>query len=70
MRAFLKYVLLIIVGALVLSPVMVYAAQYLELDPVWGDIPVHFGNVRFILPVAYSLGASMVLGLFYWVMKR
>jgi hypothetical protein len=70
MRALLKYALLIVAGAVVLSPITVYAANYLELDRVWGDIPVDFGNIHFILPVAYSLGASLVLGLFYWVMKR
>jgi hypothetical protein len=70
MRVLFKYFLLIVAGALVLSPITVYAAKYLELDPVWGDIPVDFGNIHFVLPVAYSLGASVVLALFYWVMKR
>jgi hypothetical protein len=70
MRALGKYLLLIVIGALVLSPIIIYAADYLELDPFPGDIPVRFQNIHFTFPLVYSLGASAVLSLFYWVMKR
>jgi hypothetical protein len=66
MRAFFKYGLLIVVGALVLSPIIIQIAP----DPVPGDFRVDFQDIHFLFPVAYSLGASAVLSLFYWVMKR
>jgi hypothetical protein len=65
-----RFAILIVLGALVLSPVVAYAVGYLGLDPVPGDIPLSYGNIHFVLPVAYSLGASVVLALFYWVAKR
>jgi hypothetical protein len=65
-----RFALLIVLGALVLSPVIAYAVGYLGLDPAPGDIPLSYENIHFVLPVAYSLGASAVLALFYWVAKR
>jgi hypothetical protein len=57
---------LLLLGALMLSP----AVAALELDRVPGDIVFHWGNGLVVIPVAYSLCASVGLALFYKVMKR
>jgi hypothetical protein len=56
---------LLVVGALVLSPVI----AALGLGPLPGDLAVGLGHSRLAIPVTYSLCASMGLTLLYYVMK-
>jgi hypothetical protein len=65
-----RYAVLILLGALLLCPAVAYAVRYLGLDAVPGDFALNYGNIHFVVPVAYSLGASVVLALFYWLAKR
>ena len=66
MRKFCLIVGILVLGALVLSP----AVAALDLDPMPGDIMFRWGNTPIIIPVAYSLCASLGLALFYKIMKR
>jgi hypothetical protein len=65
-RQFCLIVGILLLGALVLSP----AVAALELDPMPGDIMFRWGNTPVVIPVAYSLCASVGLALFYKIMKR
>jgi len=66
MRQFLILVTILLVGAVVLAPVI----SLLGLDPVPGDFTIHQGNFQMLVPVTYSLCASLGLGLLYYFMKR
>jgi hypothetical protein len=66
MRKFFLFAILLLLGALVLSPVV----AALDLDPVPGDIAFRFGNTPVVIPVTYSLCASIGLALLYRIMKR
>ena len=66
MRQFLILVTILLVGAVVLAPVI----SLLGLDPVPGDFTIHQGNFQMLVPVTYSLCASLSLGLLYYFMKR
>jgi Protein of unknown function (DUF2905) len=57
---------LLVLGALVLSPVI----AALDLDPMPGDLAFRLGNTPVTIPVIYSLCASVGLGLLYNIMKR
>jgi hypothetical protein len=58
--------LILILGAAVLSPLI----ATMGFDPVPGDIVFRLGNTPVIIPVTYSLCASLGLALFYKIMKR
>jgi hypothetical protein len=66
MRKFFLLATLLLLGALVLSPVV----AALNLDPVPGDITFRFGGTPVVIPVTYSLCASIGLALLYRIMKR
>jgi protein-S-isoprenylcysteine O-methyltransferase Ste14 len=57
---------ILLLGALALSP----AVAALGLDPMPGDIMFRWNDTPVIIPVIYSLCASVGLGLFYKIMKR
>ena len=57
---------ILVLGAAVLAPVI----AFFDPAPVAGDFAVTWNNARLNIPVVYSLCASLVLALFYWVMKR
>lgn len=56
---------LLLLGALVLSPVV----AALGLDPLPGDLAFDLGHSHVAVPVTYSLCASMGLSLLYCIMK-
>ena len=56
---------ILILGAVVLSPVM----AYLGLDPMPGDIAFRHTGLNVTIPVAYSLCASGAMGLLYYLLK-
>ncbi len=56
----------LVLGALVLSP----AVAAFDFDPLPGDIRFHMGGALVVIPVIYSLCASVGLALLYKVMKR
>jgi hypothetical protein len=66
MRPAVKLLAILIFGALVISPTI----AYLDLDPVPGDIAFSVGDLHIHLPVLYSLCASGVLTLFYFILRR
>ena len=66
MRQILLGALILILGAAVLSPVI----AAIGFDPVPGDIVFRLGNTPVVIPVTYSLCASVGLALFYKIMKR
>lgn len=66
MRQIFLSAILLILGAIVLSP----AVAAFEFDPLPGDIAFHWGQGHVIIPVTYSLCASLGLGLLYKIMKR
>jgi hypothetical protein len=66
MRKILIALLILLLGAAVLSP----AVAIFDFDPVPGDIAFHWGQGRINIPVAYSLCASLGLALLYKIMKR
>jgi hypothetical protein len=66
MRSMLFILAILLIGAVVLMP----AIAYLGLDPLPGDFTIQHGNWHMLVPVTYSLCASLGLGLFYYFMKR
>jgi hypothetical protein len=66
MARLLIAVLILVLGAVVLSPVI----SLLGLDPLPGDFHIVWNNLQMTVPVVYSLCASLVLALFYLAMKR
>jgi len=56
---------ILILGAVVLSPVV----AYLGLDPMPGDIAFRHADLNVTIPVAYSLCASGVMALLYYFLK-
>jgi len=58
--------LILIAGAIILSPVV----AAFDFDPLPGDIAFRIADVQVKIPVAYSLCASLGLALFYKIMKR
>lgn len=65
-RQFCLIAAVLLLGALVLSPVV----AALGLDPMPGDIMFRWDNTPVVIPVIYSLCASVGLALFYKIMKR
>jgi protein-S-isoprenylcysteine O-methyltransferase Ste14 len=65
-KRFCLIVVILLLGALALSPAVVA----LGLDPMPGDIMFRWGNTPVVIPVIYSLCASVGLALFYKIMKR
>ena len=66
MRKFSLIVIILLLGALVLSPII----AALELDPLPGDLLFRMGNTPVNIPVIYSLCASVGLALLYKIVKR
>jgi len=66
MRQFLILVTILLVGAAILAPVV----SLLGLDQIPGDFTIRQGNFHMLVPVTYSLCASLSLGLLYYFMKR
>ena len=62
----LALLLILLVGAAVLSPVI----AMIGLDPLPGDQAFDYHHQHYVFPVIYSLCASAVLALFYYIMKR
>ena len=60
-----KLVTIVILGALALSPMI----AGLGFDPIPGDVACSLGAWHIVLPLTYSLCASMGLTLLYLVMK-
>jgi hypothetical protein len=58
--------LIVMLGAAVLSPMVALVG----LDPLPGDLSFDYNHQHYFFPVAYSLCASAVLALFYYVMRR
>ncbi len=56
---------ILLLGALVLSPVV----AYLNLDSMPGDIVFQRGDLHIMIPVVYSLCASTGLALLYYFLK-
>jgi hypothetical protein len=65
MRLLILLVILVL-GAAVLSPVI----ALIGLDPVPGDLSFDYNHQHYFFPVAYSLCASAVLALSYYIMRR
>ena len=57
---------ILVLGALILSP----AVAAVGLDPIPGDIAFNLGDTHVFIPVLYSLGTSLDLTLFYYLLKR
>lgn len=66
MRKFSLIVIILLLGALALSPII----AALELDPLPGDLLFRLGNTPVNIPVIYSLCASVGLALLYKIVKR
>ena len=66
MRNLLFILVILIIGATALAP----AIALLGLDPVPGDFTINLANQKFVVPVVYSLCASLGLGLLYYLAKR
>jgi hypothetical protein len=66
MRNLLFILAILLVGAVALAP----AISFIGLDALPGDFTLHNGNWHMLVPVTYSLCASLGLGLFYYFMKR
>jgi hypothetical protein len=66
LRALLLLGLIVVVGAVVLAPVM----MMMDLDPMVGDFTVVLDGRHYTVPLLWSLCASSVLGLLYWIVKR
>jgi uncharacterized membrane-anchored protein len=66
LRGFVILLGIVILGAIVLSPVV----AFLNLSPLPGDITFNWQNHRIFLPFTQSLIASVVLALlFLWARK-
>ena len=62
----LIFLLIVLAGALVLSPVV----AWLGIEPLPGDVSVNWDNHRLFLPFTQSVIASTTLGLlFLWARK-
>ena len=66
MRRILLILVILVLGAAMLAP----AIGYIGLDPVPGDFTLNRGNWHIVVPVTYSLCASLGLGLLYYFVKR
>ena len=66
MRNLLFILVILAVGAAALAP----AISFIGLDPLPGDFTIRWDNFQMLVPVTYSLCASLGLGLFYYLMKR
>jgi hypothetical protein len=64
--AWLVYVVVLVVGALVLSQ----AIALMGFDPMPGDIMYDRENLHIHIPVLYSLGGSVVLALLIWWLRK
>ena len=63
---YLGWVLLMLAGAVILSPVV----AMLGLDPLPGDFHMHFGETNLYVPLGTSLIASVALTLLFFTLRR
>jgi len=66
MRKILIALGILVIGAAILSPVV----AALELEPMPGDFTFTFGNQHILVPVLWSLCASLWLALLYLFYRR
>jgi hypothetical protein len=66
MRKLFLLLVIIVVGAAVLAPVI----MLMDLDRMPGDYDLVLEGRHYLIPVTYSLCASVVLGLLYSIVKR
>ena len=65
MRHLLIILAILAVGAAMLVP----AISVLGLDPLPGDFTIRYNDFHMLVPVTYSLCASLGLGLLYYLLK-
>jgi hypothetical protein len=66
MRRLFLLLVIIVVGAAVLAPVI----MMMELDKIPGDYDLIWEGRHYLIPVTYSLCASVGLALLYSIVKR
>ncbi len=66
MRALIPLLVIIIVGAAFLAPVI----MMMGLDRMPGDYDLIWEGRHYLIPVTYSLCASVALALLYSIVKR
>jgi hypothetical protein len=66
MRSIVLFVCLVIMGAAVLWPAVVYV----PLEPMPGDVTINAPNVHLYLPLTTCISASVVLTLLFWYMRK
>jgi hypothetical protein len=66
MRRIVPLLLIIVLGAVVLAPVIMLVG----LDRMPGDYDLVLDGRHYLIPVTYSLCASVALGLLYSIVKR
>jgi hypothetical protein len=66
MRRIVPLLLIIVLGAVVLAPVIMLVG----LDRMPGDYDLVLEGRHYLIPVTYSLCASVALGLLYSIVKR
>jgi hypothetical protein len=66
MKRIVPLLLIIVLGAVVLAPVIMLVG----LDRMPGDYDLLLDGRHYLIPVTYSLCASVALGLLYSIVKR
>ena len=66
MRHLLFILAILALGAVMLVP----AISVIGLEPLPGDFTIHYNDFKMLVPVTYSLCASLGLGLLYYLLKR
>jgi hypothetical protein len=64
--AFVIYAIVIILGALAISPIFVL----MDVDAMPGDIVINQQNLHFHISLFYSLATSVSLALLFWWWRR
>ena len=59
-------ILILMLGALVLSPMI----ALLQIPPLPGDVTMNWGGHRIFLPFTQSMIASVVLALLFWFARK
>jgi hypothetical protein len=66
MRKLFPLLIIVVLGAAVLAPVI----MLMDLDRMPWDYDLVLNGRHYLIPVTYSLCASVVLGLLYSIVKR
>ena len=66
MRKIVPLLLIILLGAAVMAPVI----MLMDLERMPGDYDLVLEGRHYLIPVTYSLCASVALGLLYSIVKR